>query len=174
MRFDRESWRRLYRHEPLEQRAWPLFTRAIRDHLVALAEDDGRLVRASGDSAAESLASALMVHDSEREAALVAISMLLSAGVLALRDGWVVYQNFGRFLLSDVFTEPDARPPNCSYCGSLLNWGNRALRDGATWDHVFPRCRGGGHDPSNLVAACRTCNCRKGGRTPREAGMDLQ
>ena len=48
MRFDRESWRRLYRQEPLEQRAWPLVTRAIRDHLVRYPDElDGYLLSVS-------------------------------------------------------------------------------------------------------------------------------
>lgn len=53
----------------------------------------------------------------------------------------------------------------CQYCG----------RAGAelTLDHVFPRHRGGQHEWENLVAACRACNHRKGGRTPAEARMKL-
>jgi 5-methylcytosine-specific restriction protein A len=42
----------------------------------------------------------------------------------------------------------------CAYCGGLAT----------TADHVVPRSRGGSDDPSNLVAACRRCNSRKGGR----------
>ncbi len=53
----------------------------------------------------------------------------------------------------------------CQYCG----------RVGAdlTLDHVMPRHRGGAHEWENLVAACRSCNHRKGGRTPAEARMKL-
>ena len=53
----------------------------------------------------------------------------------------------------------------CQYCGVQT----RAL----TVDHVIPRSRGGGHDWKNVVSACDTCNHRKAGRTPREAGMKL-
>jgi len=42
-----------------------------------------------------------------------------------------------------------------------------------TLDHVLPRHRGGGHSWDNLVAACKDCNHRKGGRLPHEAGMRL-
>lgn len=42
-----------------------------------------------------------------------------------------------------------------------------------TVDHVLPRCRGGGDTWFNLVAACLSCNGRKGGRTPHEAGMTM-
>ena len=51
----------------------------------------------------------------------------------------------------------------CVYCG-------RATRD-LTLDHVVPRHRGGEHTWENLVSACKACNHRKAGRTPREAHM---
>lgn len=53
----------------------------------------------------------------------------------------------------------------CQYC-------NRSSAD-LTLDHVLPRHRGGAHSWENLVSACRTCNHRKGGRTPEEARMRL-
>jgi 5-methylcytosine-specific restriction endonuclease McrA len=40
-------------------------------------------------------------------------------------------------------------------------------------DHVMPRSRGGGHEWTNLAAACRRCNLTKRDRTPEEAGMRL-
>jgi 5-methylcytosine-specific restriction endonuclease McrA len=53
----------------------------------------------------------------------------------------------------------------CQYCG-------RTGHD-LTLDHVVPRHRGGAHSWENLVAACRACNHRKGGRTPDEARLRL-
>ncbi len=53
----------------------------------------------------------------------------------------------------------------CQYCGHQGN--------DLTLDHVLPRHRGGGHTWENLVAACRACNHRKGGRTPEEARIRL-
>jgi 5-methylcytosine-specific restriction endonuclease McrA len=53
----------------------------------------------------------------------------------------------------------------CQYCGTES--GNLTI------DHVVPRVRGGGHQWTNVVAACRGCNHRKAGRTPEEAGMRL-
>ena len=50
----------------------------------------------------------------------------------------------------------------CTYCGSP---------DDLTFDHVVPRSKGGRTTWSNIVAACSPCNLRKGGRTPKEAGM---
>ncbi len=42
-----------------------------------------------------------------------------------------------------------------------------------TIDHVMPRSRGGKNTFTNTVAACESCNHRKGDRTPEEAGMVL-
>ncbi len=55
----------------------------------------------------------------------------------------------------------------CQYCGA------RPPSREITFDHVVPRSRGGGTCWENIVVACRTCNGRKGGRTPAEAGMKL-
>jgi 5-methylcytosine-specific restriction endonuclease McrA len=51
----------------------------------------------------------------------------------------------------------------CLYCGGRAD----------TVDHILPRCRGGGDNWFNLVAACQPCNGVKGDRTPREAAMTL-
>jgi 5-methylcytosine-specific restriction endonuclease McrA len=53
----------------------------------------------------------------------------------------------------------------CQYCGKV----SRDL----TIDHVMPKHRGGRHEWENLVAACRPCNHRKGGKTVAEARMQL-
>ena len=53
----------------------------------------------------------------------------------------------------------------CQYCGR---------RDGVlTVDHVLPRHQGGLHTWTNVVAACPSCNHRKGGKSPEEAHMKL-
>lgn len=53
----------------------------------------------------------------------------------------------------------------CQYCSMVTAE--------LTVDHVLPRHRGGTHSWENLVSACRSCNHRKGGRTPEEARMRL-
>lgn len=53
----------------------------------------------------------------------------------------------------------------CQYCGK------RPVR--LTVDHVVPRHMGGQHSWENLVTACPSCNLRKGGRLPEQAGMRL-
>ena len=50
----------------------------------------------------------------------------------------------------------------CVYCGS-----NREL----TIDHVLPKSRGGKNTWDNMVTCCGRCNCKKGDKTPEEAGM---
>ena len=42
-----------------------------------------------------------------------------------------------------------------------------------TFDHVVPVAQGGRKDWENIVTCCISCNRRKGGRTPQEAGMRL-
>ena len=51
----------------------------------------------------------------------------------------------------------------CAYCYEYAN----------TIDHVIPKCNGGNSDWLNTVACCRSCNAKKAGRTPQEAGMKL-
>ena len=51
----------------------------------------------------------------------------------------------------------------CQYCGST--------KSGLTVDHVIPRSRGGKSVWENIVAACASCNRRKGNRLPREIEM---
>ena len=51
----------------------------------------------------------------------------------------------------------------CQYCGAKVK--------DLTLDHVVPRRQDGGHSWENIVAACGSCNRRKAGRTPAEAGM---
>ncbi|MBM3694481.1 MAG: HNH endonuclease [Actinobacteria bacterium] len=52
---------------------------------------------------------------------------------------------------------------SCQYCSAPAE----------NLDHVVPRCRGGEHTWENVVAACRSCNGRKGDRTAQEAGLTL-
>jgi 5-methylcytosine-specific restriction endonuclease McrA len=53
----------------------------------------------------------------------------------------------------------------CQYCGQRAPY--------LTIDHVIPRRLGGEHCWENLVAACPSCNHRKGGRTLEQAQMRL-
>ena len=53
----------------------------------------------------------------------------------------------------------------CAYCGT-----NKEL----TIDHIIPASRGGKTSFENCTTACRSCNHKKGSRTPREANMFLK
>lgn len=53
----------------------------------------------------------------------------------------------------------------CQYCGA---------KGDLTFDHVVPRSRGGITSWENVVAACSTCNLRKGARSLRHSGMSLR
>ncbi len=54
---------------------------------------------------------------------------------------------------------------SCQYCGRVTN--------NLTIDHVVPRHLGGETSWENLVTSCSACNHRKGGRTLKEANMQL-
>lgn len=43
----------------------------------------------------------------------------------------------------------------CGYCNKSLSSST------GTIDHVIPQCRGGKHEWTNVVAACKECNCKK-------------
>jgi len=60
-----------------------------------------------------------------------------------------------------VFLRDDHR---CQYCNQPAE----------NIDHVVPKSQGGLHTWENVVACCRRCNTRKGGRTPDEAGLRLR
>ncbi|MEA2001809.1 MAG: HNH endonuclease [Actinomycetota bacterium] len=52
----------------------------------------------------------------------------------------------------------------CQYCN----------RPAENIDHVIPKAQGGTHTWENVVASCRRCNTKKGGRTPGQAGLVLR
>ena len=52
----------------------------------------------------------------------------------------------------------------CQYCGTGKD---------LTFDHVVPRSQGGRTTWENVATACAPCNLKKGGRTPRQAKMQL-
>jgi 5-methylcytosine-specific restriction endonuclease McrA len=55
----------------------------------------------------------------------------------------------------------------CQYCGRVFTPQELTL------DHIVPRSRGGDSTWDNLVTCCRSCNNRKGDRSPENAGMRL-
>ena len=55
---------------------------------------------------------------------------------------------------------------SCQYCG-------KSDREDLTFDHVIPRRLGGRTTWENIITACAPCNMKKGGRTPKQAGMPV-
>lgn len=53
----------------------------------------------------------------------------------------------------------------CQYCGA---------KGELTFDHVIPRAAGGLTSWENVVAACSPCNLRKGSKSLRQIGFQLQ
>lgn len=53
----------------------------------------------------------------------------------------------------------------CCYCGVVLN---PFKRNGYTYEHVNPQSNGGGHETSNLLPCCKSCNSSKGKKSLAE------
>ncbi len=56
---------------------------------------------------------------------------------------------------------------HCMYCNKRFSASELSI------DHVVPKSRGGATAWENVVSSCVRCNVRKGGRTPKEARMQL-
>jgi len=56
----------------------------------------------------------------------------------------------------------------CQYCG------HHPPRQELNLDHVVPRSLGGRSTWENVVCSCLECNRRKGGHTPKQAGLKLR
>ncbi len=52
----------------------------------------------------------------------------------------------------------------CAYCGKFAT----------TVDHIFPRSRGGKNEWLNTIAACLSCNGKKGNKTLEQFGVPLR
>jgi len=69
-----------------------------------------------------------------------------------------------KFNRRNIFARDQNR---CQYCGRRFPTSELSL------DHVIPRSMGGKTVWENIVCACTGCNVKKGGRTPKQAGMTL-
>jgi len=69
-----------------------------------------------------------------------------------------------KFNRRNIFARDKSR---CQYCGRRQPTSELSL------DHVIPRSMGGKSMWENVVCSCAECNIKKGGRTPRDAGMTL-
>lgn len=69
-----------------------------------------------------------------------------------------------RFSRENIYARDRGR---CQYCGTNVKYSE------FQFEHVLPRKQGGKTTWENIVVSCNGCNQKKGGRTPREAGMRL-
>jgi 5-methylcytosine-specific restriction endonuclease McrA len=74
-------------------------------------------------------------------------------------------KNIVRLNRSNVFLRDQYA---CQYCGKKLPDQHLTL------DHVKPVVQGGRKTWENIVTACKSCNVKKGGRTPEQAQMKLR
>lgn len=76
-----------------------------------------------------------------------------------------------RFNLTNLYVRDQAL---CAYCGRKTIKTNIGRPEMATFDHVYPKSRGGTETWGNAVLACQECNVKKANKTPEEAGMLLR
>ncbi|SRR5690606_27683437 len=101
----------------------------------------------------------------DREIRSVSFSMKLPSVIRLLRRirirRAVTHVPFSR---ANIYARDEHK---CQYCGKGFPTAE------LTFDHVVPVAQGGRKDWENIVTCCITCNRKKGGRTPEEAGMRL-
>jgi hypothetical protein len=85
MKFERESWRKLYVVESAQHRLLPVFTRGLRDYLLRLASDDGTLL-VETENAERDLLRLLNAEPAERKAITAAYAQLLKIGYLTFES----------------------------------------------------------------------------------------
>jgi 5-methylcytosine-specific restriction endonuclease McrA len=102
-------------------------------------------------------------HD--REIRAVTFSFKLPSVIRLLRFVRIKRQlDYVPFSRANIYARDNS---TCQYCGVAFSTNE------LTFDHVVPAAQGGRKDWENIVSCCITCNRRKGGRTPQQAGMHL-
>ena len=84
--------------------------------------------------------------------------------IIATKGGQT-YRRFTPALSNSILFRRDRNL--CLYCGNTFKAKDLSR------DHVNPQALGGRDIWSNVVTACKRCNCRKGCRTPEQASMLL-
>lgn len=104
-----------------------------------------------------------VIEEYEQEVHSVSFSIKLPSVVRLLR---LVKWREGpvKFSRKNIYTRDQGM---CQYCGKSLR------RQEITYDHVIPKSQGGKTSWENVVTCCLDCNSRKGGKTPKQAGMKL-
>jgi hypothetical protein len=102
MRFETQSWRKLYVAESMQHRLLPVLCRGLRDYLLRYAGEDGTLL-AKTDDPAHDLAKALGSHPEEIEIIVRYVETWLGDGFLTHRRG--------RLLITRYVEAQTARSP---------------------------------------------------------------
>jgi 5-methylcytosine-specific restriction endonuclease McrA len=106
-----------------------------------------------------------VIEESEKEVRTVRLTIRVPA-VLRLLEYVPLKKRkqIVRFSRANIFIRDQHR---CQYCGEGFQKSHLTL------DHVMPVVQGGAKSWENIVTACKPCNQRKGGRTPKQAKMEL-
>jgi 5-methylcytosine-specific restriction endonuclease McrA len=105
-----------------------------------------------------------VIRESERIVRTVSQSFRVPAIVRLVKFIRTIYRREVPLSRKNIITRDGCM---CQYCGA------EHPPSELTIDHVVPRVQGGEDRWTNMVTSCRSCNMRKGGRTPRQAGMRL-
>ncbi len=104
-----------------------------------------------------------VVSEYDREVRSVSITFKLPSVIRLLRYITVKRRmDYVPLSRANIYARDDHR---CQYCGV-----GHPIED-LTFDHVVPVSQGGKKKWENIVTSCISCNRRKGGRTPAQAGM---
>ena len=107
-----------------------------------------------------------VIREYDREIRAVSISFKLPSVIRLLRYIKIKRRfDYVPFSRANIYARDDYA---CQYCGDTFTTAD------LTFDHVLPVAQGGRKDWENIVTCCVTCNRKKGGRTPTEAGMHLR
>ena len=104
-----------------------------------------------------------VVSEYDREIRSVSVTFKLPSVIRLLRYITIKRRiDYVPFSRANIYARDDHR---CQYCGLGHPIGD------LTFDHVVPVSQGGKKNWENIVTSCISCNRRKGGRTPAQAGM---
>ena len=105
----------------------------------------------------------IAVHD--REIRAVSVSFKLPSVIRLLRFVKIKRRfDYVPFSRQNIYARDNH---TCQYCSEAVPSSE------LTFDHVVPVAHGGRKDWENIVTCCVSCNRKKGGQTPAEAGMRL-
>jgi 5-methylcytosine-specific restriction endonuclease McrA len=105
-----------------------------------------------------------VVKESEKVVRTVSRTYRVPAVIKLVKFIRSIYRREVPFSRKNVLIRDSHR---CQYCGREFQPNE------LTMDHIVPKVQGGDNEWTNVVACCRVCNVKKGGLTPRQAGMRL-